>query len=813
MAKVRKIQATYIEGRGVPAQYTTDPDVATPEQVKSVGDSIDKARRLSRGERITLPLSEIKRLPRPQVSVSRGAQGGIAGTPNAPLGGGAIATSPIGISISGGEQPLYPVDPNTALTPGTVPVGERVESGFRRTRRRSARGAGAIKTGVSFKNLTVENAGVDIPLIGGKPLPAAKSSDTGIGFIPEDLPESYKTSLKMLTTKNALLGTDPNESEEFIRLRELLNRRSQLESEQSRLRSLFRRFDNLYHPTTFTTGGADHWPEDPSARLAGRAHISVNVHPAYVNIPASLQAVRPVINYVASGTDKESRMLAAERERLFFRWWEENDFDLLLEDACTLKSLYGHTAAKVYWDPVSLLPRVSIVEAPENLYLGFGSSDYRRIDWALYVYGLSPQAAKEEFGIDSIPVPNGSTTFLYTSSTTHDDPLASVYRNNLEKNPQRNRSQYELQQVEVYDYWYKVPVSVGLPPVVFNAIFVGNTMVKNEAHPEYGGVLPYLPLINSRIPGSPYGKPELYDVEQLLREKDERMSAQAQMIASTVLGQMWQLVGAEAPDEVPPNAIPKPNRISTPGPGNEIRPITPFIPEFQAEDFNKRIDREIAVVTGLNDLLLGLAPTSVLGSSRAIASLVANYEARLAPKRKLLYSWLKQVWELTGRLWSAKDADAEFIFGNEYRIDIVPPELTPRDTLELAQTAINLVQNRIWSSERAMDRVGVEDPEGEKDVIREEQTDATLNPAAVLTMGQLVALFRQLGVGMPGQPNQMAAQSQNAARQNNPRPQVSEAQGSPEQQPNPPAEQLPENAPQPGVEMAAPQPAPKEGNQ
>ena len=812
MAKVRKIPAVYIEGRGVPGQYTTDPDVATPEQVRSVGESIDKARRLSRGEQINVPLAEITKIPKPRISISRGAQGGLAGIPNAPLGGGEIATSPAGINVAGGEQPLYPADPNSALTPGAVPIGERVQAGFRRTRRRSARGAGAIKTGISFANLTAENTGVEIPLIGGTPMPSAKAKDTGIGFVPEDLPESYKTSLKMLTTKNSLLGVDPQQSEEFVRFREMLSRRTQLESEQARLRSMFRRFDNLYHPTTFTTGGADHWPEDPSARLAGRSHISVNVHPAYVNIPASLQAVRPVINYVPAGTDKEARMLAAERERLFFRWWEENDFDLLLEDACTLKALYGHTAAKIYWDPVTLLPRVSIVEAPENLYLGYGSSDYRRIDWALYVYGLSPQAAKEEFGVDSIPVPNGSNpTFVYTTSSTHDDPLASVYRNNLEKNPQRNRSQYELQQVEVYDYWYKVPTAVGLPPIVFNAIFVGNTMVKNEAHPEYGGVLPYVPLINSRIPGSPYGKPELYDVEQLLREKDERMSAQAQMISSTVMGQMWQLVGAEAPDEVPPNAIPKPNRIATPGPGNEIRTIAPFIPEFQVEDFNKRIDREIAVVTGLNDLLLGLAPTSVLGSSRAIASLVANYEARLAPKRKLLYSWLKQVWELTGRLWSFKDTDVEFIFGNEYRIDIVPPELTPRDTLELAQTAINLVQNRIWSSERAMDRVGVEDPEGEKDVIREEQTDATLNPSAVLTMGNLVAVFRQLGVALPNQ--QGMNQSANAARQQNPQPGTTEAQASPEQRPNQPAEQRPANAPEPGVPMAAPQPAPQEGNQ
>jgi len=278
------------------------------------------------------------------------------------------------------------------------------------------------------------------------------------------------------------------------------------------------------------------------------------------------------------------------------------------------------------------------------------------------------------------------------------------------------------------------------------------------------------------------------------------------MIQSVVGGQMWQLIGAEAPDEVPPNALPKPNKVSAPGPGNELRALQPFIPQFQIEDYNKRIDREIAVVTGLNDLLLGLAPTSVLGSSKAIASLIANYESRIAPKRKLFYQWMKDVWTLSGRVWASKDKAIAQIFEDQYRIDIIPPELTPRDTLELAQTAINLVQNRIWSAERAMDRVGVEDPEGELDIIRDEQTDATINPAAVLTMGNLLQLFQQLqqqGIqSQQLQPQEQAAQEQfqaqqqslNASRTLNPPATGGPALGGFENLANPPAESLPANA-------------------
>jgi hypothetical protein len=61
-----------------------------------------------------------------------------------------------------------------------------------------------------------------------------------------------------------------------------------------------------------------------------------------------------------------------------------------------------------------------------------------------------------------------------------------------------------------------------------------------------------------------------------------------------------------------------------------------------------------------------------------------------------------------------------------------------------------------------MDRVGVEDPEGEKELIRDEQTDATLNPAAVLTMGQLMMMFMQLQqmqAQMQAQMGQMGVQT------------------------------------------------------
>ena len=762
MAKIRKIPAAYEGTRGVPAQYTTDPDVATPEQVAAIGSALDKARKLSRGQRITKSMVGAAPIPTTPVRLNRTSGSTLrspAGASNLGIGGGApIATAPAAFN---------------ATSKSPQQAGNGFSAGLK-----GGRGTLRIQPDV------------------------------------EKLSASEAASLKMLESSLVAQELDPKNSDDYTLLQEILGRKQLVDPEQNRLKALFRRMDNLYHPETMTLGGADHWSEDPSARLAGRAHVSVNIHHAYVQIPAAIQAVRPVINYVPTGSTKEDRIAASYREQLFFRWWESNEMDLQMEQAALLKELYGHTAAKIYWDPIEKVPKISIIERPENLYLGFGNSDYNRLDWALYTYGMSPQSIQEDYGVNVIPVKQGEKWFPYTSRGDHADPIGNVWANAFERNPLRRETAYEQMQIEVYDYWYKVATKPGKAPLVYNAIYVGNTLVKNEAHPEYGGQIPYIHLPNGKIPGSPYGKPALYDPEQLLREKDERITAMAQMIQSIVGGQMWQLVGAEAPDEVPPNALPKPGRVATPGPGNELRAIQPFIPQFQIEAYVARIDRELTVATGLNDLLLGLAPAQVLGSSRAIAALIANYESRLAPKRKVYYAWLKKVWEMCARIWEAKDPAVKSLIAGEYRIEIVAPELTPRDTLELASTAINLVQNRLWSAERAMDRVGVEDPIGEKELIRDEQTDATLNPASVATMTQVIAQMQQMQQGqqqasqasMEQQLMMTQAQAQNAQRTLTSGVPGSESLNQPENQAQLPPEANAQNAMAPGEENLVPAP-------
>ena len=586
--------------------------------------------------------------------------------------------------------------------------------------------------------------------------------------------------------------------EEALLLREIADRKTSVQAEQDRFIALCDRFDNLYYANTVLQhAGASHWAEHRSAKTVGMSHISINTPAEYVDIPASLQSIPPVHNMLAVVDSDEGRQAAAMAERLFHAWTDSVNFDLLGHEACIVKSLYGRTAGKVFWDPETNRPALRIVDQPRNLYLGWATSDWKRLDWALYTYRMTGPAVYAEWGLEvsSHEERNGNIIpFVLPPDAASEDNRGWIGDMGLE--------------VEVYDYWYRRAAPRRRTSKrrkyqpqkmeTWNCIFVGNVLVKAEKHPEYDGVIPYVPLFNTYVPGVPDGKAELYDVEPLIREKDERLSDGAQLLHRVIEGQMWQLTGPEAPDVIPAAAVPKANKVAAPGPGNRIENISPWLPQFQLEQHLQRIDREMADVTGLNDLLRGLAPSEVLSSSKAINALVANYEARIRIKRDLYYEWLLGVWDLVSTIWASKQPELALLFAAS-KLDLVAPSLTPRDDMETAVMASNLVRDKLWSQKRGMDRTGVDDPEEEENIIKAEQTDAAMNPAAVQVMAQLMLVLRELGVQAP---EAAAAQAQQqAAALNQYRAMLGGGQGTPmmnapEEQLTTPAEGMPANTPE-----------------
>lgn len=560
---------------------------------------------------------------------------------------------------------------------------------------------------------------------------------------------------------NAGMAGDP---ETAAVLREILRRKDSIRSAHDRFVEQCNRFDNLYYANVITSGGADHWPEDPNRTIVGKAHVSLNVHPTYVDVPAALQSVVPIENIVPPESNPEAKAVAAAVERLYFVWKDEDQFETKSHKLATVKSLYGLAYGKVVWNEDLGRPELLPVEQPRNLWAGYSSSDYTNLEWAVYSYFITPTQAIEDYGLDISEgieegdIAEGDTRYVYVTQplnhNTHDPQTLS------------NRDWLQTPQwgmLQVNDYWCRKPkgnIVRGKKTEMetVNVITVGNYVVYDEAHPEYEGRLPYVPVFNTFIPGVPEGRPDLYDVEQLLREKDERVSAGGTMVGKLTGKQFWQLTGPESPDRVPSGLRPEPDKVVAPGAGNRIEPITPWMPEFQLEQYLARLDRELQDVSGLNDLLRGLAPSQVLSSGKAINALVANYEARITLRRQMFYQWRIDTWGLTKLVWGNKVTELKAIFENAGKLVVKSPSLTPRDDLEQSTLAMNMLNSKIWSQVRAMDATGVEDPEDEQNEIRKERQDAALFPADVQAQAALMAMMQQM---------QMQEQ-QNAAQQGAP---------------------------------------------
>lgn len=602
----------------------------------------------------------------------------------------------------------------------------------------------------------------------------------------------------------AFASPDPQNQEAAILLGLLRDRKLALEPEMARFAALCDRWDNLYYPQGFTQGGASHWSNHVSARKNGRSHVSLNVYPTYVEVPAGLQSVPPIENMIAVEANEPARKVAAMAERLYMGWKRQVDFELFGHKACITKGLYGRTAAKVFWDEEAGHPNIELVENPRNLWLGWRDSNYTKLEWALYTYEITPSTAMEDWGLE---VNQG------TDGDGKPYPIVAWPRENWSV---ASLADAELK-VEVYDYWYRRPkqgarLKFGKPVKfeTWNAIFIGNMLVKNMPHREYGGKMPYAPLFNSYVPGVPDGRPDFYDIEQIIREKDERISENSQMMSRAVNGQFWQLTGPEAPEAGPAQLRPVPNGVVSPGPGNRIEALQPWMPEFQFEQFLSRLDRELVDASGLNDLLRGLAPSDTMNSGKAIAALVANYETRIRMRRDLYYTWRRDaVWGLAAEIWAYKNPKLKPILTGS-RLDVKSPSLTPRDDAETAQIALSLKEGKVWAAKRSMDATGVDDPETEENIIRAEQTDATLNPAQVQVMVALMQMLQQMQMTQPPAVAQAGGQIGTSVQQglNDIRSQGAGAQPGSEQlndpnaQPVTPADQLPPGAPGSPVEGA-----------
>ena len=562
---------------------------------------------------------------------------------------------------------------------------------------------------------------------------------------------------------------------------------------QGRLLAKLRRMHHYYAPPR-----GDQWPEDLTQR-PGKLHMTSNYCKPVVDVDARLQAKLPRISQEPNGTDEDDLKDAEAAEKVMQRFLELSSWQLWMGDFTRTKCTYGFGVLRVFWNKKENRPDVVVVENPGNLRIGWGTSDYREMDWAIYSYGISPIEAMRRFPDLIITPQKDREPYVIKRGGTHDDPLAQMTpvptsRPQLLDRPTDHMpSEYEGRQVSCWNYWFKDTTGG-----VWEAFIVGGQLAgKPKRHPELPDI-PYIIVENDHEPGVPWGIATHETIIDLQIELNRALSHAAQ-ITNDELDPAWVMEGDNA-DSVPDGLVPRGGEILAAGTGNKIVPLQKTVNFAPLMQFISEVKEQMHDLTGLPRILFGQSPGSQT-TGRALSVQVEAAINRLDPKRERLYQGLRELLLFWGFMVEKRNPGGIGSLVKGFRRwKIVAPEITPRDVLEMTTNVQNQIQAKIISLKTARDMLGYDSPVDEEALIIAERNNIDLFPGDVQV--KIAGLLQLLSLQMQQQQMQQQPGIEQAG---------DEAQGALanlEQQAQPSLGQhMNDGAAQPATQVGSPAPA------
>ena len=559
-------------------------------------------------------------------------------------------------------------------------------------------------------------------------------------------------------------------------------------SHQGALTSLYDTYMRYYDPPN-----NDQWPEDRlDPERAEKIHMSVNFVKPVVDIESRLQSILPRIALTPQNPDNEDeRRLSEAVEKLHLSWLNDTTWDVWLSDTAKTRAVYGKTVWKPIWDEDLNHPGVICLERIENLRIGWSGSDYRKKDWALFEYEISPLEAMERWDIRVLPTPrNEPLTVIRT--TDHTDPLNTIPNWGFTNRPSPGISsarggdvqpaEYENKQVNVWDYWYKEPRGKRNKMMVVNAIIVEGVVVEQHDHPEYMDI-PYIVIENDHRPGSPEGISSVKAIMDLQDQYNLALSLWAQVVYDNV-DLAYQLVGENASD-VEAGMVPRRGQIMPTGMNNRVEAIPTSQNQFPVQQLTVEYWTAMFRVSGFPEIMFGGVPGAQI-SGRALATQIEAVANRLDPKRRRLYQGLIQLFAFWKHMVKVRKSTINVsdeqgqpvqvslskVLDNAGTWKIIAPELTPRDVVEVTQNAIAQVQSKFINLTAAMDMIGVDSPEEMLRAIIRERNNIDLYPGDVQIKAAVMATLQQMQMAqaqmaaVAGETEGAVAGMQGAAAQN-----------------------------------------------
>lgn len=531
-------------------------------------------------------------------------------------------------------------------------------------------------------------------------------------------------------------------------------------------RNRYERLHAFYAPVD-----GDQWPEDKRLR-PGKLHVTANIIKAFVDVEARVLSLLPRISNKPLTQDPDAAKKSEVVEELFARYLDMTGWDVWMTDRERMGALYGVKILKPFWNTKEKRPDVTLIEQPQNLLLGYGTSDYSVLDWAIYRYSISALEARIRYPGIEVTGEKGKPPMVRMAGSDHTDPLnqksgiaatalsaVSSIVNRL--NPGQTDGEYEQSQLQVWDYWYRDEDGT-----VCNAVLIQGCLVSGPKPHNEMPTIPYIVTEHDHEPGSPEGM----SLAELLIDPQKginrALSHYAQLVADNS-GTAYQLNGENA-DSVPDNIVPKEDEIIPAGTGNTINPIQRGVQNYPIEALIDRYWDTAHKITGLPEVMFGELPGTQT-SGRAMAVQIEAAANRLDPKRRRSYEGLRQLLLFWGYMLeeinpsvttsARKEAgegvgDAPSVTSQEIKIGdfikgwqnwkIIAPEITPRDAIEHTNNVIAKVQAKLIPRILGMDELGIENPQQMQALIEAEQANVRLEPGAVQAYLAALLLTQQV---------------------------------------------------------------------
>jgi len=522
--------------------------------------------------------------------------------------------------------------------------------------------------------------------------------------------------------------------------------------------SLFRAARYEKYHKYYAPPGGDQWPEDLMER-PGKLHFTVNMVRAFVDTEARLLSIPPRIVIPPDSPDPETGRRAEATEKLFARFLDHSGFPEWSFTFSQVKSLYGMSVLKPYWNDDTKMPDVEVIEQPQNIMFGWGDSSFQSLDWAIYHYSISRMQAKRKYEklTEADLKENFEAKISNLGGGDHSDPLETL---SLSSRAGRQITDYERGHVTVWDYWYVDPED----GIVTNAILVNGKIAEGPFKHSEMPVIPYLPVENDHEPGSPDGHGTAELILDLQMGLNRALSHYAQHVWDTT-DPAYQLIGEEAPMQVPPGLVPTAGQLVAPGPRTQIAEIRTGINNFPFDALIQKYWDMAHRLTGLSEILFGVPPGAQT-SARALQAQLDSSINRLDPKRKRYYEGLRGLLQFWHYMASKKNPKIDGIpvkdvIAGLNNWKVVAPEISPRDIVEHTTNVANKVNAKLISLETAMDEVGVDNPKEEIERIMAERSNAHLFPGDAQAIAAVVATLQAIAAQQQGAQGE-AAMGQNA---------------------------------------------------